>query len=69
MDHVDTNNILKIFQHGFRQFCSCETKLINTIEDLARGIDKHQQLDLLILYFTKAFDLLGHQRLIRKLHY
>ena len=69
MDHVDFHKILKFFQHGFREKHSCETQLINTIEDLARGLDNHQQLDMLILDFSKAFDLVGHQRLLNKLQY
>ena len=69
MDHVDHHEILKFFQHGFRAKHSCETQLINTIEDLANGLDHQQQLDLLILDFSKAFDLVGHQRLLHKLHY
>ena len=69
MDHVDHHKILKFFQHGFRAKRSCETQLINTIEDLANGLDHQQQLDLPILDFSKAFDLVGHQRLLHKLHY
>ena len=48
---------------------SCETQLVNTIEDLAKGSNCHQQLDLLILDFSKAFDVVGHQRLLGKLEY
>ena len=69
MDHVDHHKILKFFQHGFRAKHSCETQLINMIEDLANGLDHQQQLDLLIRDFSKAFDLVGHQRLLHKLHY
>ena len=70
MDHVDLHKILKNFQHGFRAQHSCETQLITTIEDLAKGLNDKQQLDLLILDFSKAFDVVGHQRLLRKLsHY
>ena len=69
MDHVDLHKILVFFQHGFRAGHSCETQLINTIEDLAKGMNDEQQLDLLILDFSKAFDLLGHRRLLAKLQY
>ena len=70
MDHVDLHKILKNFQHGFRAQHSCETQLITTIEDLAKGLNDKQQLNLLILDFSKAFDVVGHQRLLRKLsHY
>ena len=70
MDHADAHKILKHFQHGFRSQHSCETQLVNTIEDLAKGLNYHQQLDLIILDFSKAFDVVGHQRLLSKLdHY
>ena len=39
MDRVDHHKILKFFQHGFRAKHSCETQLINTIEDLANGLE------------------------------
>ena len=68
MDHVDFHNILNHFQYGFRTGHSCETQLINTIEDLAKGVNNRQQLELLILDFSKAFDVVGHKRrLLRKL--
>ena len=51
-DHVDFHKILVFFQHGFRSKHSCETQLVNTIEDLAKGLNDKQQLDLLILDFS-----------------
>ena len=69
MDHVDFHKILNHFQHGFRTGHSCETQLINTTEDLAKGLNNRQQLDLLILDFSEAFDVVGHKRLLRKLFY
>ena len=69
MDHVDVHKILKFFQHGFRANHSCETQLIDTIDDLARGLHNKQQLDLLILDFSKAFDKVAHKRLISKLQF
>ena len=70
MEHVDKFKILNFFQHGFRKQHSCETQLINTIEDLARGLELRQQIDLLILDFSKAFDVVSHRLLLAKLeHY
>ena len=70
MDHVDMHKILSTFQHGFRKNHSCETQLVTTIEDLARGLDNRQQIDLLILDFSKAFDVVSHRLLLGKLeHY
>ena len=69
MDHVDLHKILVHYQHGFRSKHSCETQLINTIQELAKGLDEQKQMDLLILDFAKAFDKVAHQRLLRKLDY
>ena len=65
MKHLDQNNILSPFQHGFRLRHSCETRdqQIVTVHDLSKGIDQHLQTDLVLLDFTKAFDSVPHQRL------
>ena len=46
-----------------------EAQLINTIQDLAAGLDKSTQIDAILLDFSKAFDKVAHQRLLRKLHH
>ena len=70
MNHCDPHNLLRSHQHGFRQKHSCESQLILSIEDTYRQQDKHKQVDMLILDFTKAFDTVPHQRLLMKLkHY
>ena len=70
MNHCDPHNLLRSHQHGFRQKHSCESQLILYIEDTYRQQDKHKQVDMLILDFTKAFDTVPHQRLLMKLkHY
>ena len=66
MTHLEEHNILVDFQHGFRKFHSCETQLVNTVEDLARSINYRRQTDVLILDFSKAFDKVPHQRLLQK---
>lgn len=70
MNHLDNHNILVEFQHGFRANHSCETQLLNTVEDLSRRLDRRKATDLLILDFSKAFDTVPHRRLLQKLqHY
>ena len=56
MDHLDEHHILKHYQHGFMKAHSCETQLINTIEDLGKELDEQDQVAVLILDFAKAFD-------------
>ena len=69
MSHLDNYNILVDYQHGFRKGRSCETQLINAIEDLARSLNNRNQTDMLILDFSKAFDTVAHNRLLLKLNY
>ena len=70
MHHLDSHNILLDTQFGFRSHHSCESQLLLTIDDLARGINNRQQIDIGILDFSKAFDKVPHLRLLHKLeHY
>ena len=64
MNHPDRHNILVEFQHGLRANHSCETQLLNTVEDLSRRLDRRKTTDLLILCFSKAFDTVAHRRLL-----
>ena len=67
MEHLQTNNILYHLQHGFRNKRSCETQLLEFINDVAINMESGLQTDLCILDFTKAFDKVGHKRLLEKL--
>ena len=69
MNHLEDRNILSDAQHGFRKRRSCESQLILAIQDLAKGIDDKQQHDVLLLDFSKAFDVVPHSRLLYKLHF
>ncbi|MEW8548097.1 MAG: reverse transcriptase family protein, partial [Candidatus Thiodiazotropha sp.] len=69
MQHLDHHNILSDQQHGFRKKRSCESQLILTIQDLASGLEEGEQIDAILLDFSKAFDKVPHQRLLLKLHH
>ena len=71
MRHLDDNGILTDTQpHGFRKHRSCESQLISTVHDLAKGIEDRKQTDVVLLDFSKAFDKVPHLRLLQKLdHY
>ena len=68
MDHLDAHKILNNAQHGFRQRRSCETQLITTLDDFSKCLDKKQQIDGILLDFSKAFDKVDHHKLLLKLH-
>ena len=69
MDHLETYNILKEYQHGFRPKRSCESQLLLTIEDLTRALNYSKEIHAIILDFSKAFDTVAHNRLINKLNH
>jgi hypothetical protein len=47
-------------QHGFRRNRSCETQLIEFIDDLIKNLQEGLQTDVLIMDFAKAFDKVNH---------
>eukprot|EP00057_Strongylocentrotus_purpuratus_P028746 XP_011683220.1 PREDICTED: uncharacterized protein LOC105447168 [Strongylocentrotus purpuratus] len=69
MDHLEDHDILSDAQHGFRKKRSCVSQLTLAIQDLARGIDNWEQLDVILLDFAKVFDKVPHGRLLHKLNF
>ena len=70
INHLDSNGILTDRQFGFRKRHSCETQLLITVQDLAQGLRDKQQIDAVILDFSKTFDKVSHRHLLLKLeHY
>lgn len=69
MKYLDSHHILSDQQHGFRKRRSCKSQLITRVHDLASGLDKRQQVDAILLDFSKVFDKVAHRRLAVKLHH
>ena len=59
-DHLDRHGILCPNQHRFRKKLSCESQLIVTTHDLLRRLDLKEEVDMAILDFSKAFDVVPH---------
>ena len=70
MSHFSQNKILCDNQHGFRSKRSCETQLITTLQGITSQLRSGKdQVDVVLLDFSKAFDKVPHQRLLHKLNF
>jgi tRNA A58 N-methylase Trm61 len=50
-----------------RNETQCDTQLIVTLNDLLQSYDQNKQTDVVILDFSKAFDIVPHDKLMYKL--
>ena len=46
----------------------CDTQLLEFVQDLAKSLTNGQQIDAIVMYFSKAFDKVEHSGLVYKLH-
>ena len=68
VQHMTTNNLFTECQHGFIAGKSCTTQLLEYIEDITQALDTGMGVNVIYLYFQKAFDKVPHQRLLKKLY-
>ena len=69
MKHANNNGLFYHLQHGFRDRRSCETQLLEFIQDVVTNMQNGLQTDVCVLDFSKAFDKVGHRRLLEKLRW
>ena len=67
MTHWEKYNVLVPNQHGFRSKLSCESQLIELMEELTKNLDEGCQTDVIVLDFAKAFDRVNHSLLCEKI--
>ena len=63
VEHLEKNDLLTDFQHGFRKKRSCESQLILFVDELAKNLCDGNEIDVAVLDFSKAFDVVPHKRL------
>jgi ribonuclease P/MRP protein subunit RPP40 len=54
-------------QHGFREARSCVTNLLTHMEEVIDHVDKKEPVDVVYFDFSKAFDVVPHDKLLLKL--
>ena len=61
------NNLLYSRQSGFRRMYSTETALIKLVDELLFGLDNNHVCGMVLVDYRKAFDMVDHKLLLRKL--
>ncbi len=70
VSHLKSPKIIHESQYGFRAGHSCEHALLEAQNKIHLALERKQVTTLLLLDFSKAFDLTGHEILLHKLeHY
>ena len=64
---VHLYQVLSPKQHGFCTGRSCVTSLLEALDHIGSLLDSGSQVDTIYLDMSKAFDKVGHRRLVEKL--
>jgi len=64
---LDKNDWLYEGQHGFSPVYSWESQVITVCQDIADSMDNGDRIDIIVIDFSKAFDLVPHDRLLIKI--
>ena len=65
-DHLERHSLINDSQHGFTTGRSCLTNLLSFYKKVIEAVDQDQNYDVVYLDFSKAFDKVPHQRLLKK---
>jgi hypothetical protein len=65
--HIRCNNLLTVFQSGFRRHHSTTAAVLKVSEDIWLSMEDGKVTVLLLLDFSQAFDMVVHELLMCKL--
>lgn len=64
---LEDHKLLSQYQSGFRKNHSCKTATLHVSNQIGKAIDQNKIAFLILIDFSKAFDTIIHQQLLRKL--
>ena len=67
LSYLKTNELIHPNQSGFREHHSCHTALTTLVDIFYKNINKNEFTGVLFVDFAKAFDVIDHDLLLRKL--
>ena len=65
--HMSRNDFFSPFQYGFVSGKSCVTQLLEFLDDITESLDQGDDIDIIYLDFSKAFDKIPHKKLMKNL--
>ena len=65
--HLSDNHLHSSMQSAYRPFHSVETALLKVHNDIITSLDEHNEVLLVLLDFSAAFDLIDHRQLLDRL--
>jgi hypothetical protein len=65
--HLEKHKLIIESQHGFINGRSCLTNLLSFYSSIVEAVDSGKDCDVVYLDFSKAFDTVPHERLIKKI--
>ena len=67
VEHMTRNDFFSPFQHGFVSGKSCVTQLLEFLDNIKEALDQGDDIDIIYVDFSKAFDKIPHRKLMKKL--
>ena len=65
--YLEENNKMNDNQHGFRKLRSCLSQLIEHYDNVIEAVCSGSNIDIIYLDYSKAFDVVDHHILLRKI--
>lgn len=67
LNHLERYDLITTSQHGFLKGRSTTTALSTLIEHILEDLENHKHVSAVLLDYSKAFDCLGHDLILKKL--